>query len=113
MAAVSKQLREIDRKQAYRILLTLTQLGDDPFTETADVKALRGYEGLYRLRVGDYRLVYEVFTDRLVIHLTQLDGNALDDLAWHGGGGARRSGAIPDNRGHTRQQSLLEQQLIK
>lgn len=72
-----KQLREIDRKQAYRILLTLTQLGDDPFTETADVKALRGYEGLYRLRVGDYRLVYEVFTDRLVIHVLRVAGRGI------------------------------------
>ena len=42
--------RQIDRK--------ILSLADDP--RPHDVKALHGGKGLYRVRVGDYRIVYSV-----------------------------------------------------
>ena len=35
--------------------------------EGDDIKKLRGYEGVLRLRVGSYRVIYEVDNDRLIV----------------------------------------------
>ncbi|GHE85886.1 hypothetical protein GCM10018785_62010 [Streptomyces longispororuber] len=58
--AAQRQLRAISRLDAMRILTALTALGEDPYREDADVKELTGPSGLYRLRVGSYRVAYQV-----------------------------------------------------
>lgn len=65
--AARRQLRTIDRLDAMRILTALTALGDDPYREDADVKKLTGPSGLYRLRVGNYRVAYQINDGELVI----------------------------------------------
>ncbi|MFF3273330.1 type II toxin-antitoxin system RelE/ParE family toxin [Streptomyces chrestomyceticus] len=65
--AAQRQLRAIDRPVAMRILAALTALGEDPYREDADVKKLTGPSGLYRLRVGNYRVAYLVEDAELVI----------------------------------------------
>ena len=35
--------------------------------EGDDIKKLRGYEGVLHLRVGSYRIIYEVDDDRLIV----------------------------------------------
>lgn len=72
-----RQLRAIDRQQALRILTALTSLGDDPHRDDADSKKLTGHDGLYRLRVGNYRVVYEIRDDVLVILVVNV-GNRRD-----------------------------------
>ena len=61
------QLRAIPQPAALTILQALTPLGDDPRRSNANVKKLAGYEDRYRLRIGDYRLIYEVMDRQLVI----------------------------------------------
>ncbi|QES48599.1 plasmid stabilization protein [Streptomyces venezuelae] len=65
--AAQRQLRAIDKPAAMRILAALTALGDDPYREDADIKKLTGPSGLYRLRVGSYRIAYQVLDGELVI----------------------------------------------
>ncbi|MFD7558455.1 type II toxin-antitoxin system RelE/ParE family toxin [Streptomyces sp. NPDC059835] len=65
--AAQRQLRAIDKPAAMRILAALTALGDDPYREDADVKKLTGPSGLYRLRVGNYRIAYQILDGELVI----------------------------------------------
>ncbi|MET7380577.1 type II toxin-antitoxin system RelE/ParE family toxin [Streptomyces sp. NPDC005526] len=65
--AAQRQLRAISRPDAMRILTALTALGDDPYREGADVRKLTGPSGLYRLRVGSYRVAYQVNDGELVI----------------------------------------------
>jgi len=62
-----RQLRAIPQPAAMTILQTLTPLGDDPRHPDANVKKLAGYEDRYRLRVGDYRVIYDVTDKQLVI----------------------------------------------
>jgi len=61
------QLRAIPQPAALTILQALTPLGDDPRRPDANVKKLTGYEDRYRLRVGDYRVIYDVTDKELVI----------------------------------------------
>lgn len=76
-AAAQRQLRAIDRPAAMRILAALTALGDDPYREDADVKKLTGPSGLYRLRVGSYRVAYQVEDGELIILVVKV-GNRRD-----------------------------------
>ena len=66
-SAAQRQLRAIDRPAAMRILAALTALGEDPYREDADVEKLTGPSGLYRLRVGNYRVAYRVEDGELLI----------------------------------------------
>lgn len=61
------QLRAIPQPAALTILRALTPLGDDPRRPDANVKKLVGHEDRYRLRVGDYRVIYEVIDGQLII----------------------------------------------
>ena len=62
-----RQLRAIPKPAALTILRALTPLGDDPRRPDPNVKKLTGYEDRYRLRVGDYRVIYEIMDEQLVI----------------------------------------------
>ena len=39
----------------------------------SDIKPLKGHEGLLRLRVGDYRLVYTVDHGELIVYVIDAD----------------------------------------
>lgn len=62
-----RQLRAIPQPAALTILRALVPLGDDPRRLDASVKKLARYDDRYRLRVGDYRVIYEVTDAQLVI----------------------------------------------
>ncbi len=60
-----KFLKGQDEDTRNRIKSALRNLEDDPFISRskADIKKMKGTKGrenLYRLRIGDYRVVYEV-----------------------------------------------------
>ncbi len=64
-----KFFKERTQKERDLIDQKLMILSDDPFSKSLDIKKLKGYDGRYRLRVGRYRVIYEVFDDILVIVL--------------------------------------------
>lgn len=60
-----KGFRRLDAQTRVRILDALDVLTNDP-ANAAGVKRLQGREG-YRLRVGDYRVIYEINDGTLVV----------------------------------------------
>src|SRR5882762_4379263 len=66
LPAARRVLRKLDKPVARRIVATLTALAGDPRPHGA--RALSGTERpMLRVRVGDYRIVYEVHDSRLVV----------------------------------------------
>jgi mRNA interferase RelE/StbE len=61
-----RALRKMSRKTARLIREKLDQLAQDPYARNPNVSKLQGRSG-YRLRVGDWRVIYELEEDRLVI----------------------------------------------
>ncbi len=59
-----KQLRDIPRKDRLRISGAIELLGDNPIPPKA--LKLTNRDG-YRLRVGDYRIIYIFISNRLII----------------------------------------------
>ncbi|MFC1452385.1 type II toxin-antitoxin system RelE/ParE family toxin [Verrucomicrobiota bacterium] len=62
--SVSKDLKDIPQKDVRRILAAIESLGDDP--RPPGTKKLSGQER-YRLRQGNYRILYSIEDDKLII----------------------------------------------
>jgi mRNA interferase RelE/StbE len=75
-----KALRRLPREVLIRVDQLLLGLADDP--RPAGCKKLKGYESLHRIRVGDWRMVYAVEEDRLIVLGVEIDprGQVYRDL---------------------------------
>ena len=62
--SVSKDLKNIPKKDVRRILAVIRALASDPLPHGS--KKLSGQER-YRLRQGDYRILYEIENDELIV----------------------------------------------
>lgn len=67
--AAARALGKLDRDVGLRIQGAIALLGQDPRPPTA--RALRGRPGM-RVRVGDYRIIYTIDDDVLVVVVVAL-----------------------------------------
>lgn len=58
--SAKKEFDRLPKPIQEKALEALTLLQTNPFSELLGVKKLKGAESLYRVRFGDYRMVYEV-----------------------------------------------------
>ncbi len=61
----AKELTKLDRQVARRIAAAIERLGVDP--RPAGSRVLAGYPGLWRVRVGDYRVIYTIRDAELIV----------------------------------------------
>ncbi|GAB4504972.1 MAG: type II toxin-antitoxin system RelE/ParE family toxin [Anaerolineales bacterium] len=62
----AKALNKLPRNVAKMIREKLDAIAADPYAEHPNVKKLQGRDG-YRLRVGNWRIIYEIQKEQLVI----------------------------------------------
>ena len=62
----AKSLEKLPRSVAKLIREKLGIIATNPYADHPNAKKLQGREG-YRLRVGDWRVIYEIENDQLVI----------------------------------------------
>ena len=67
----NRELALLEQSTRSRIVARLEELGDGPFPRGA-IK-LQGREGVYRVRVGDYRVLYEVFRKEGLVLVDKID----------------------------------------
>jgi len=60
-----KQLRRVAKQARVRLVGAIQSLARAPRPRGA--RKLQGYDAAYRIRVGRYRVIYEVFDDRVVV----------------------------------------------
>ncbi len=66
--SVSKFLESRPTKQRQALQTQLELLKENPFPNAAlDIKTMQGYENLYRLRIGQYRFIYQIKQGELII----------------------------------------------
>jgi len=53
-----------------KIVAAVADLGTDPYP--TGVKKLVGSEYTYHIRIGDYRVIYEIFENRLIIEIIRV-----------------------------------------
>ncbi|WP_166972477.1 type II toxin-antitoxin system RelE family toxin [Brevibacterium atlanticum] len=68
--SAAKAIRKLDRPIARRLVSAIKELSDDP--RPPGCIQLKGGSGELRIRVGDYRVIYEVFDNELVVLVLHL-----------------------------------------
>jgi mRNA interferase RelE/StbE len=63
--AARRQLRKLDQADQRRLVTRIDHLADDPRPDGC--RKLAGHQSLYRIRVGDFRIVYEVKNQELIV----------------------------------------------
>ena len=64
-ATAERQLKKIRREDKVRILRSISLLAGDP--RPSGCRKMSGYDDIYRLRIGDYRVIYEVDGRRIIV----------------------------------------------
>jgi len=67
-----KFLEKSDRVTRIRIINAIHALSENPYSYPGIVK-LTGYEDTYRVRVGKYRIIYQVLNELLLIFIQDID----------------------------------------
>jgi len=62
-----RQLEKLSEDTRNRILEALHILRDEGFSRRLDITKLRGYKNQYRLRIGKYRILFELRPQRTVV----------------------------------------------
>lgn len=70
-----KDLKAIDKTSAQRIIKGIETLGENL---SGDIKRLTNFTPEYRLRVGDYRVLFAVENKKIVIYRIKHRGKAYD-----------------------------------
>lgn len=65
--SAEKEFLKLPRKIRDRFAEALKLLSISPFSELLKIKKLKGTDDVYRIRVGEYRLIYEIKKDRLIV----------------------------------------------
>ena len=65
-----KDIRSLPRQEVARVVEAVGELAKDPLPHGSH--KLAGSERTYRLRVGDYRVVYEVFSDSRIVEVQRV-----------------------------------------
>jgi mRNA interferase RelE/StbE len=75
-----KIIKRLDGDILERIRRAIRSLANDP--RPGGVKKLAGYDNLYRIRVGDWRIIYAIEDDRLIVLVLEISprGSAYRDL---------------------------------
>jgi mRNA interferase RelE/StbE len=68
--SASKELEKLPQQTIPRIVAAIRELARNPYPQ--GVKKLTGFEHTYRIRVGDYRILYNIYEDRLVIDIIRV-----------------------------------------
>jgi len=70
LRSAKKDVRKLRQSEIPKILSATSSLADNPFP--AGCKKLAGSEHNFRIRVGDYRVIYEVFESVRIVEIQQV-----------------------------------------
>lgn len=68
--STKKDLRRIAKGEVTKIILAVSNLAEDPHPHGCS--KIQGSELAYRIRIGDYRVIYEVFENRIIIEIVRV-----------------------------------------
>ena len=69
-ASAAKEIAALPRREQRRVVRAIESLADDP--RPAGARKLVGGEDAYRVRAGDYRIIYQILDKVLVVHVVRV-----------------------------------------
>ncbi|MEO6233152.1 MAG: type II toxin-antitoxin system RelE/ParE family toxin [Ferruginibacter sp.] len=70
-ASAQKQIAKLPRGYQNKVKKVILGLADEP--RPHGCKKLIGSVNIYRIRVGDYRIVYEIVSNQLMVYIFDVD----------------------------------------
>ncbi len=67
---VLKEIKRIPKKDAKRLLFVLEKLAENPYQ--GDIEKIKGEDNVWRRRVGNYRILYEIIPKGNYINVFQV-----------------------------------------
>jgi mRNA interferase RelE/StbE len=68
--SATKELEKLPRPMISKIVSAVDNLSSNPFPQ--GVRKLVGTEDTYRIRIGDYRVLYNIIQNRLIIEIVRV-----------------------------------------
>lgn len=65
-----KFLKQIPEKISNKILLEIDALAENPYPP--GYKKLKDTDNEYRIRIGDYRVIYSIYNEKLIIEIIKI-----------------------------------------
>jgi mRNA interferase RelE/StbE len=69
-SSTKKDLRRLAREEVVRVIEAVEKLAEEPFPHGS--QKLAGAERTYRIRIGDYRVIYEVETETRTVEIERV-----------------------------------------
>lgn len=70
VSSAAKEFRSLPFEMKQRVASFIDELSNNP--RSAGIKKLRGHEDLYRARVGQYRIIFEINDENKLIRVTRI-----------------------------------------
>ncbi len=67
-----KDLAVLPKKVYKKFVENFDIIAKNPYLPNNNIKALKGLDNLYRLRVGDYRAVYSIYKKELIVEVIKI-----------------------------------------
>ena len=65
-----KRLKKLRQEDQRRMVKAMVSLGDDPYPKGS--RKLTGYDDVFRIRVGEFRIIYSVSAKKLIIIILKI-----------------------------------------
>ena len=69
-SSAAKELENLPKQMIPRVVAAIRDLAENPYPK--GVKKLAGFEHTYRIRVGNYRIVYDLLKKKLIIQIIRI-----------------------------------------
>ena len=69
-ATAERQLKKIRREDKVRILRAISLLAREP--RPSGCKKMSGYDDIYRIRIGNYRVIYEIDGKQIIVVILKI-----------------------------------------
>lgn len=69
---VKKELTKLPKNIRRKIYENSLILEINPISDVLDIKKLKGLSNIYRVRAGDYRMLYEIKSQELIVFVLQV-----------------------------------------
>lgn len=68
--SAEKELKKVDKKYIPELIAGVEELIQNPYPPNS--KKLVGYKSFYRLRVGEYKIIYNIIQKEIVIEIVRI-----------------------------------------
>ena len=69
-STAERQLKKINREDQIRILRSISLLAQNPRPDGC--RKFKGYKDVYRIRIGNYRVIYEIDGTKIVVTIIKI-----------------------------------------